>query len=86
MAPKPKASAPAFDPYAEWTGMPAFTQRDLRSACKVVVHFATDADADAFFELIDRPRKRTMWWPKPDGHTGGGGRFAYVADELAQAA
>ena len=76
-------SAAMFDPYTEWAGMPAYTQRDLRSAFKVVIHFATDADAEAFFALLDKPKRRSMWWPQPDGHTGGGSRYAYVADPNA---
>jgi len=83
MPTRASVSAAPLDPYAEWTSMPAVTQRDLRSTFKVGVHFATDADADAFFALLDRPKRRVMWWPAHDGHSGGGSRYAWVADPTA---
>jgi hypothetical protein len=79
-------TAPPFDPYHEWKAMPAFTSRNLHSAYKVVVHFTSDAHADEFFKLINRPRRRVLWWPEPDGHKDGSIKFAYVAVDPAKAA
>lgn len=51
------------DPYAEWVGMPEYDQENLTAAYKVTVNFKSEADAVAFFEFIDRPKKASMWWP-----------------------
>lgn len=51
------------DPYAEWVGMPEYDQENLTAATKVTINFKSEADAVAFFELIDRPKKMSMWWP-----------------------
>ncbi len=69
------------DPATEWVGMPAFDQDDLQATVSVTIHFATDDDADTFFELIERPRARSLWWPEPDGHIGSDVSIAYVSDE-----
>jgi hypothetical protein len=72
-----------LDPYGEWegAGMPDYEQDDIQSAFRVTVHFPTDEDADAFFALLERPKKRTLWWPKSDGHVGSDQRSEWVADE-----
>jgi len=75
-----------FNPYDEWKAMPAFASKNLQSVYHTTVHFPSDADADAFFKLIDRPRRRVLWWPTSDGHKDGSSTFAYVAIEPAQAA
>lgn len=54
------------DPLREWAGMPDYSQDDLNSVFHVTVHFATAADADGFFEMIDRPKRSSMWWPQRD--------------------
>lgn len=51
------------DPFAEWVGMPEYDQENLTAAFKVTVNFKSEADALAFFEFIDRPKKSSMWWP-----------------------
>lgn len=56
----------------EWdeAGMPGYEDEDLGGAYRTVVHFKTDADADAFFAEIGRPKLKRMWWPEPDGFVG----------------
>jgi hypothetical protein len=47
----------------------SYTDEDLdnlRRKFNVTVHFATDEACDSFFELIDRPRRKFMWWPSQD--------------------
>lgn len=51
------------NPWEEWKNLPDYESEHIESAVKVFVHFKTEADADAFFELIERPRKRSLWWP-----------------------
>lgn len=70
------------DPDEEWEGMPEFEQDDMRGVAHVAIHFATQEDADAFFTLIDRPRKASMWWPQGDGHLGKDRNKQYVAEAL----
>lgn len=67
------------DYFSEWQGMPEFKQEDRQSAFRTTIHFATEADADAFFALIERNKKSSMWWPKDDGLIGSNINEAYVA-------
>jgi hypothetical protein len=71
-----------LDPDAEWEGMPDFEQEQKTGAFRVTVHFATDADADRFFELLGKPRRSSMWWPEPDGHVGSSLGEAWVDEGL----
>lgn len=51
---------------AEWEGMPGFTAPKADApAFSVTVHFKDDEDADEFFKLIDRERRRSLEWPEP---------------------
>jgi hypothetical protein len=76
---------PVADPSGEWAGMPDFQSDDLTGAYRVMVHFATEEDADRFFELVQVPRPSAsayspearqsngvpfIWWPEHDGHKG----------------
>lgn len=74
--------ATPVDPWAEWdnAGMPDYDQEDKQSAASVTIHFPTEADADKFFELIDCPRRKSMWWPHDDGHQGCTVGEEWVAD------
>jgi hypothetical protein len=58
------------DPDSEWQNMPEFQQPSKWGEYATHIHFATMADAEAFFKLIGRDRTRVVWWPQPDGHTG----------------
>jgi hypothetical protein len=78
-----QADPSAPDPFAEWEGMPEFSSSNLKSAAHAVVHFKDDAAADAFFQLLGRPRTRTLWWPEYDGHIGSDTRAAYITDDPA---
>jgi hypothetical protein len=75
------ANPEPFDPNAEWQGMPDYDSDYLGSAFHVIVHFRSDQDAAAFFQLIGKPRQKSLWWPEPDGHKGTDTHAAYVADE-----
>lgn len=56
--------------WAEWKGMPDFDMKDLMPFMSVLVHFATQEDADAFAKLVGQPLKQagkrspTIWYPK----------------------
>jgi hypothetical protein len=76
--------AEPVDPNAEWDGMPPFEQGDLRAHWSTVVNFASDADADAFFEKLGRPRLKSWWWPESDGHVGLDWAQEYVAETPEQ--
>lgn len=60
-----------LDPYSAWGDMPAFKSQDLSSEFTTVFHFLTMEDANQFFEQINRPKARVVYWPKPDGFKGG---------------
>ena len=66
------------DSFEEWTDMPEFEQEDKMSAFRTVIHFATEKDADDFFELIERTKQSNMWYPEHDGHTGAAPDHHYV--------
>jgi len=59
----------------EWIGMPAFAMEDLMSWQSMVVHFANQADRDAFSKLVGQSithRTRSIWYPKAQiGHFAG---------------
>lgn len=69
-----------IDPTREWEGMPEYDQNDENSTARVTIHFATHDDADAFFALIERPRRTSMWWPADDGKKRSDTSLTYVAD------
>ena len=60
-----------IDPAAEWVGMPEYHQEDQTPYQSVYVHFANQADVDAFAKLIgqkitfsERGRYITdLWFP-----------------------
>ena len=58
--------------------MPAYVQTDRESAFHTTVHFATEEDADRFFEHIGVARARSVWWPEPDGLVGSDAGSAWV--------
>lgn len=56
-----------FDPMSEWDGMPAFEQEDKGSFRQIVVHFASQADVNAFADLIGQTlgeKTRSVWYPE----------------------
>ena len=48
-------------------------------AFDATVHFASEADAAAFFKLVGAERKFSFWWPNPDGHSGSDATQEYAA-------
>jgi hypothetical protein len=65
-------NAGEIDYSREWdrAGMPDYDSDDLTSAYRTVIHFRSEDDADRFFDEIDRPRKKSFWWPDADGYVG----------------
>lgn len=58
-----------FDWESEWWGMPEYKQKDLTGLHKVVVHFKTQEDIDAFAKLVDQKvtiNTRSLWFPKAE--------------------
>jgi hypothetical protein len=60
--------------------MPDFDQGDKTSTFRVSIHFKSSEDAEAFFTLINRPKKSSMWWPVDDEHVGSDVFQKYVAE------
>jgi hypothetical protein len=59
-----------------WTDMPSFTQKDLHSWQKLIVHFASTKDREDFAKLIGQKgmthKTRSIWFPPaPIGHFAG---------------
>ncbi len=57
------------DPYAEWVGMPEFTQEDQTAAYQCTINFTCDADVRAFERFIGQriPRNtRSLWYPRQE--------------------
>jgi hypothetical protein len=53
----------------EWEGMPQFEQEDLSAMKSVIVHFATQADVDAFSGLVGQTvteKTKSLWYPKKE--------------------
>jgi hypothetical protein len=66
-------------PEDEWEGMPDFEQDDRQSVFHATVHFATEEDADRFFELLGVSRRARFWWPASDGLVGSDASAEWVA-------
>jgi ParB family transcriptional regulator, chromosome partitioning protein len=60
------------DPEKAWDGMPEFEHEDQNSKHKVIVHFASTEDMNAFAELVEQTiteKTRSIWYPKAEiGH------------------
>jgi hypothetical protein len=56
----------------EWAaaGMPEYGSEDKTGAYQTTVSFRTLTDAEAFFEKLDRPKAKRIWWPESDGFVG----------------
>jgi hypothetical protein len=64
-----KAGLYPIDPTAEWQGMPEFEQEDKTAFQSIHVHFKTQADVEAFAELIVQkigPKTRALWYPEAE--------------------
>ena len=70
-----------FDRKAEWVGMPEFEQPNKNSPFHCVVHFTSEENAKAFFDIINRPMRKTFWWPQDDGLVGADKDFHYISEE-----
>jgi len=76
-----KPIQPSTDPYQEWTDMPDYQQEQKLSAFSTTVHFGSEADAIAFFELLGTTKKSSFWWPESDGLKGSDVKLAYVQED-----
>ena len=57
------------DPQGEWQGMPEFENEDQTSKFQATVHFANEADVQAFEELLKQKiptNTRAIWYPKAE--------------------
>lgn len=76
----------ASTPEEEWQGMPEFTNEDITSHRRLIVHFRSDEDVAAFAKLVGQAhriheRTKSIWFPeeeRADFHS-----QAYVEDEPA---
>jgi hypothetical protein len=51
----------------EWEGMPEFTQNDLTSFRKIIVHFRNQEDVEEFAKLLNQritKKQPSIWYPK----------------------
>lgn len=54
------------DPAQAWDGMPEYEHEDQTSAFRVIVHFATEANREAFATLVGQKiteNTRSIWFP-----------------------
>lgn len=54
------------DPAALWAGMPEFEQPDVQSWKQLIVHFANEADYNAFCQTVGQDltlKTKSMWYP-----------------------
>lgn len=79
-APATPGGVPAGSPEDEWVGLPDYEQPDRQSAFRCIVHFATEADADLFFDRLGTERRASLWWPEHDGLVGSNVHEVYVAE------
>ncbi len=54
------------NPDDEWVDMPDYDQQDARSVERVIVHFMTHEDANAFFKMLNRDKAKYIYWPNPE--------------------
>jgi hypothetical protein len=69
------------DALKEWVGMPEFGNEKKNGEFHCVVHFATEADADEFFRVINKKKAKTFWYPESDGLVGSNVNEQYVVEE-----
>ena len=71
-----------FSAYEEWQGMPDYDHKDLQSFRRMIVHFKTQEDVDAFSELVGQKftdKTKSIWFPPDEiGYTY---NKAYVDEE-----
>lgn len=66
-----------LDAYAEWRGMPEYTNVDQTSFRKIVVHFRNAEDVQRFAELVGQKlgqKLKSIWFPEAEI-----GRYAHLA-------
>jgi hypothetical protein len=69
------------DALKEWVGMPDFANEKKNGEFHCIVHFATEADADEFFRVINKKKAKTFWYPESDGLVGSNVNEQYVVEE-----
>jgi hypothetical protein len=73
--------AQPVDVESEWQNMPEFNAEDKESVFHCTIHFASNTDADNFFELIGVEKKFSAWWPQHDGFVGSTRHQQWVAED-----
>jgi len=73
-------SAKPIDPFKEWEGISDYRSEDKTSVFHTTVHFVSDDDADRFFDLLQRKKTGSFWWPNTDGHLGSTVKKQFVAE------
>lgn len=64
---------------ATWNGMPEFQQGDATAFCSLKIHFANQADVDAFAKLIGQlvtKETRYIWYPPTPNDAGAVQQYA----------
>lgn len=67
-------------PEEEWDNMPEYQNESKGSVFHCTIHFASNTDADNFFELIGVEKKTSTWWPEHDGFVGSTRHQQWVAE------
>lgn len=72
------------DTFAEWRGMPDYTNEDLRPECRTMVNFRTREDGDRFWREVlhfEDGYRAQLWWPEHDGFIGQTQEVEWVVDD-----
>lgn len=67
-----------------WVGMPELSQEDLSSFRKIVIHFRSEDDVEAFAALIGQqitPRQPSLWFPEMAHRIASDKRWVGTKDE-----
>lgn len=74
-------STTPLDVEGEWENMPEYNSDNKESVFHCTIHFASNTDADNFFDLIGIEKKSSTWWPEPDGFIGSTRHQQWVAED-----
>lgn len=73
-----------LDVDAEWDNMPEYNSDNKESVFHCTIHFASNTDAENFFDLIGVEKKTSTWWPESDGFVGSTRHQQWVAEDGEQ--
>jgi hypothetical protein len=69
------------DALKEWVGMPDYDNEKRDHAYRTAVYFATEEDANNFFEVLGMKKAKVFWYPEFDGLIGSSINEQYVIEE-----